>query len=696
MNLKGFFFLMLSYMSVQAQSLPIAIDESFEDWENCTSVYLDAQNESTGTDLLNFSVANDEQFLFLKIQFATEFDLTDNNNFAIHIDTDNNPNTGVPIENIGSELRIFTGDKDVIFNIGGSNVYLGLSDIQFRALPTVTATTFEIAIGRNVLPDNVNELFPTDDIAVFMRFQNGDQMPEAGETFVYTFDNTPTEPYIPIDFAKENNNDLRIAGYNVLQGGLEDPNRIASLERIIGAVEADIFTFSEAYDMTESYVLDFFNNVDSSVDWDAYTHDDLAVVSAYPIIQNWVIYYGRLTASLIDLPDDIYARDILVFSAHLSCCDSDEDRQEQVDRFINFIRDAKTIGGQIDLIEGTPFILTGDLNLVGYSQQLTTLVTGDIVNNNDWGEDFLPDWDDTPLTDQICLQSDKRMAYTWRRDNSAYPPGRLDFMIFSDDAMEVQKSFSVQTSVMSTDRLALYGLQLNDTPTASDHFPVVCDFEIFPYEPTILNIKVLLEGCYEADGLMLANLAEVIPTEQPYNIEPYFYEGTESIDVVDDNVVDWILVQVNLGEDLIPIETQAGLLLTDGTIVAPDGSALSFTKLAQNQAYSISIHHRNHLDIVSANSIVTTDTINYDFSENIEMAFGEKQMILLPDNKAALFAGDCQIDGLIQTTDYDVWQLNDSTANYHTSDLNLDAQTDSLDYELWKQNNSILGVFRQK
>jgi len=687
---------MLSYLSMQAQSLPITIDESFEDWENCTAVYLDNINESTGVDLLNFSVTNDEQFLFLKVQFATEFDLTDNNNFAIHIDTDNDPNTGISIENIGAELRIFTGDKDAIFNIGGSNLYLDLSDIQFRALPTVTATTFEIAIGRNVLPDNVNELFPTDDIAILMRFQNGDQMPEEDETFVYTFDNTPTEPYIPIDFAKDNDTDLRIAGYNVLQSGLEDPNRIASLERIIGAVGADIFTFSEAYDMTESYVLDFFNNVDSTVDWHAYTHDDLAVVSAYPIIQNWVIYYGRLTASLIDLPDDLYARDILVFSAHLSCCDNDEGRQEQADRFVSFIRDAKTMGGQIDLIEGTPFVLTGDLNLVGFSQQLTTLVTGDIVNNDEWGEDFLPDWDDTPLTDEICLQTDKRMAYTWRNDNSAYPPGRLDFMIFSDDAMAAQKSFCVQTSVMSEDRLALYGLQANDTPTASDHFPVVCDFEIFPYEPTVLNIKVLLEGCYDAEGLMFANLSDVLPTNQPYNIAPYFYEGTESVEVFYENIVDWILVQANLGEDLIPVETHAGLLLKDGSIVASDGNALSFTNLAQNQAYSISIHHQNHLDVVSAQPILITDTINYDFSENIEMAFGEKPMTLLSDNKAALFAGDCWIDGVIQTTDYDLWKLQEDTMGYHATDLNLDAITDSLDYELWQQNNSIFGVFRHK
>ena len=76
---------------------------------------------------------------------------------------------------------------------------------------------------------------------------------------------------------------------------------------------------------------------------------------------------------LIDLPDSLFTKDLLVINAHMSCCDNDNDRQEQADDFVNFILDAKSTGGIIDLANETPFVLCGDLNLVGFSQQLQTL-----------------------------------------------------------------------------------------------------------------------------------------------------------------------------------------------------------------------------------------------------------------------------------------------------------------------------------
>ena len=67
---------------------------------------------------------------------------------------------------------------------------------------------------------------------------------------------------------------------------------------------------------------------------------------------------------------------------------------------------------------GTPFVIRGDLNLVGYSQQLTTLLTGDIVNNTIYGDDIEPDWDESDLNDVISFQADQRMAYTWENNYS--------------------------------------------------------------------------------------------------------------------------------------------------------------------------------------------------------------------------------------------------------------------------------------
>jgi len=42
--------------------------------------------------------------------------------------------------------------------------------------------------------------------------------------------------------------------------------------------------------------------------------------------------------------------------------------------------------------------------------------------------------------------------------------------------MSVEKSFIIQTEIMSADRLTQYGLQQFDTRNASDHFPKITDY----------------------------------------------------------------------------------------------------------------------------------------------------------------------------------------------------------------------------
>jgi hypothetical protein len=70
------------------------------------------------------------------------------------------------------------------------------------------------------------------------------------------------------------------------------------------------------------------------------------------------------------------------------------------------------------------------------------------------------------------------MDYTWRNDNGAYMPGKLDYAIISDGVVEALRMFGLQTNDMSADRLASYGLQSGDTWAASDHMPVVVDLAL--------------------------------------------------------------------------------------------------------------------------------------------------------------------------------------------------------------------------
>ncbi|MBI4429797.1 MAG: T9SS type A sorting domain-containing protein, partial [Ignavibacteriales bacterium] len=151
-------------------------------------------------------------------------------------------------------------------------------------------------------------------------------------------------------------------------------------------------------------------------------------------------------------------------------------RQNELDAIMAFIRDAKQPGGLITLAPKTPILMIGDMNLVGYSRQLRTLLSGEIVDTLVYGPRFAPDWDESDLSDLLPRHPDRLLAYTWRNDLSSYPPGRLDYMIYTDNAIEPGNRFALFTGEMSDNTLAAYGLQRNDVTTASDHLPLVGDF----------------------------------------------------------------------------------------------------------------------------------------------------------------------------------------------------------------------------
>ena len=481
------FIFSLITLSSQPQALPIYIDGTYNDWENAQH---SIEDEISGEeiDFIKFTVTNDNDFLFIKLEFSQEIDLTEDNEVYLDIDTDNNSSTGWPVNGIGAEMDWNFGQRFGYLNEGNSTEYIYFNDIQLRLLPTITSNIFEIAVGRHVKPNGTDYLFTGDTIKLCFTndVSNGDKIPDGGQTFTYVFDNTNVPPPEPILLQKDDDDLLRLMSYNIQNdfendiGGLDDPERIPGLERIFTAISPDIITMNECWNTSQTTAQNFLNiNLPTGTEIGWYTNKlDEANITAsrFPIVQSWIVLSGRrLTACLIDLPDN-YKNDILVVSAHFKCCDGDYTRQLEADAFVSFILDAKTPGGVIDLPENTPFVLMGDLNLVGLSQQLKTLLYGDIQNTSTFGPAAPPDWDDSELADLISRQTDKRMAYTWRNDWGSYPPGRLDFMIYSNSVMEVDKAFTLQTEVMPLERLDLYGLDELDTKTSSDHFPKVADF----------------------------------------------------------------------------------------------------------------------------------------------------------------------------------------------------------------------------
>jgi hypothetical protein len=464
-----------------AESLPIFLDGVVAEWTGVVElVDPGGDGGGSGIDFREIDLANDDAFLFIRFQVTAEIGLQDNNNVELYLDTDVNSNTGISISGIGAELMWQFGLREGIFErSNGSQTTIRQDDIRLRQLPSVTATEFEIAIGRDVKPDGSNSLFTGSSLRVLLREVGGDQAPNSGSGLTYAFDSNPVPDPDPIAFARNHASDVRVVTWNtrdLASGSSFDPGVTPSADRVLSALDPDVICFQELYNVsasqTAALVEGFLPSAGGEV-WHAAKEFDNIVVSRFPVLDQWAI-----DANLAVLLDAVavLGHDILLVCAHLPCCTNDSGRQEESDAIMQFFRDAMTAGGQVDVANGTVFMITGDLNLVGESRQLTTLLTGDILDNGAYGPDFNPDWDGTALADVISPQTEMRFAYTWRNDFSTFAPGRLDFIIHSDSEIQLANHFIVYTPEMSAAQRSQYGLQSDDVPTVSDHLPHVADF----------------------------------------------------------------------------------------------------------------------------------------------------------------------------------------------------------------------------
>lgn len=224
----------------------------------------------------------------------------------------------------------------------------------------------------------------------------------------------------------------------------------------------------------------------------------------------------------------------------------------------------------------------------------------------------------------------------------------------------------------------------------------VCEVKL----PTEVDLKVFLEGSYKGSlGEMSTDLNSLLPLVQPYNQAPYHYSGSEAMSTIIPDMVDWVLVEARQGtpslsgsKGTFTMERKAGVLLKNGNIVAPTGGAIVFENLNYGEEYYFCIRHRNHLDVFTNNVVVLSASNSYDFTLNVGQAFGNLQQKQTSDGKAAMFAGDFNQDGLIQTTDYDLWIVNPAQLEgYEPVDGNLDGSVQTTDYDVWFDNKAKIG-----
>jgi endonuclease/exonuclease/phosphatase family metal-dependent hydrolase len=576
---RFFVILILFFFATEiwSQSRAILLDGEFRDWES-TFVFKDASGDGTKIDILELALTNDKANLYLRIKTVQELELTNGNKLVLYLDTDNNSQTGTSFNGLGAELLINLGEKKAQFISGSTNYQLGLNNLRFLSLPTVSSTEFEIALRRDIKPNGQQLLFTGKTIRVALKDQSqttGDALPNAGIFLSYTFDETPTEVFKPISLEKTDNRHIRLMTYNVLEDGIDDLKRSDHFGRIIRAINPDIVTFNECWNTNPAVVATFMNGIlplPNFQNWNTVKIDAGNITaSRFPILQNWEIRpVSRQTASLIDLPST-YATDLLVVNAHFRCCTDNASRQLEADAFVNFILDAKAPGGKVTLPVKTPFVLSGDLNLVELRQQLTTILTGQTVNKSIYGPGGAMDWDGSNIQDIISTHTDQPVAYTWRNYTSEFSPSRIDYHIFSSSAMTVAKSFILDTEPMTSERLALYKLEKSDAQVASDHLPKVTDF--------IIPLVQTPASDLDSDNQFLVF---PIPFYESVNIQFKGSNHTSSIELLDwtGGVLKELTVPTESGEVNITLQTAeypSGIYY----LVIRNGSALYQKKLVK-------------------------------------------------------------------------------------------------------------------
>ncbi|MFT3789265.1 MAG: endonuclease/exonuclease/phosphatase family protein [Tepidisphaeraceae bacterium] len=297
---------------------------------------------------------------------------------------------------------------------------------------------------------------------------------------------------------RPSNDTFRVATYNVLTDSpfTGTAVRQASFDRLITAINADIFNFQETYNTTAATVQARLNTVlplPGGASWNVYKGGfENIIASRYTISKTNAVtdsYSHQTAAGLINLPDATFPTDVYLLNMHLKAFSGATyqlQRQVQAEAAIAKANAMRRAGATSGIAVGTPIIALGDLNLVDTPEPLQSLATGNITQYATYGANSPPDWDGTANTIATLPQNAATggAEWTWRDDTGSYAPSRLDYVTYSDSRLELVRGFTLNTMAMSAADLAATGLQSGDSAAVNaatnsfDHIPLVADFRV--------------------------------------------------------------------------------------------------------------------------------------------------------------------------------------------------------------------------
>jgi hypothetical protein len=203
------------------------------------------------------------------------------------------------------------------------------------------------------------------------------------------------------------------------------------------------------------------------------------------------------------------------------------------------------------------------------------------------------------------------------------------------------------------------------------------------------------------------NTAGSIPLNQPYNITPFNYTGTESVASIPANVVDWVLIEHRKPASGLPTDAvvattsgrKAGFLLNNGTVVDLDGVTPLSVQISKQGTSFLVVRHRNHLGVLS-NGIPSNEngsfTNDYSLLANVYKPVGaasDPLVLLAGGVEYGLWAGDASRNGTVNVTDVNQIRgaIAASLSGYLTTDINLSNSINVTDVNLSRNTISQSG-----
>ncbi|MEM6685241.1 MAG: BspA family leucine-rich repeat surface protein, partial [Bacteroidota bacterium] len=297
--------------------------------------------------------------------------------------------------------------------------------------------------------------------------------------------------------------------------------------------------------------------------------------------------------------------------------------------------DTSTIRFMTTLFSGCPF----NQDISGWDVGDVTNMLGMFLGNTAFDQD-ISQWDVSMVSDM-----------TFMFQNGNLSTENYDALLIAWSQLPLQNDvyFSVGNSTYCYGTQARADIETNFNWTFDDGGQGNC--------PVLLSPKSYLQGAYVnpntgEETLMRDDLrvAGLIPTTSPYadmltcDASIFNVTGTDAI-------VDWVWVELRDATDnTIVVTSQSALLQRDGDIVDVDG----FGELLMNAPigdYFVVVKHRNHLGVMSANTLtIDYSSTSVDFSNPSTPTFGTNAQTTpnSPLDVAELWAGNANSDNLIQ------------------------------------------------